>query len=71
MSRRLTRASLTDADVIAAIRADHLQTNISNRHYVRHHWDNYRRRYETFKSAFRPSLIYPSASVAWKSGVRG
>lgn len=30
---------MTDADVIAAIRANHLETNISNRYYVRHHWD--------------------------------
>jgi hypothetical protein len=30
---------VTDADVIAAIRANHLQANISNTAYVRHHWD--------------------------------
>jgi hypothetical protein len=30
---------MTDADVIAAIRANHLEANLSNRYYVRHHWD--------------------------------
>lgn len=30
---------MTDAEVIAAIRANHLQANISNPYYVRHYWD--------------------------------
>jgi hypothetical protein len=30
---------VTDREVIEAIRADHLAANISNRYYVRHHWD--------------------------------
>jgi len=29
---------MTDADVIAAIRANHLKANIENTCYVRHHW---------------------------------
>ncbi len=33
-----SRPSLTDADVIAAIRANHLKANISDSTYVRHHW---------------------------------
>jgi hypothetical protein len=31
--------SMTDAEVIAAIRANHLKANISNIYYVRHYWD--------------------------------
>jgi hypothetical protein len=30
---------VTDAEVITAIRANHLKANISNPYYVRHHWD--------------------------------
>lgn len=30
---------MSDADVIAAIRANHLKANISNPYYVRHYWD--------------------------------
>lgn len=32
-------AEVTDAEVIAAIRANHLRSNISQRCYVHHHWD--------------------------------
>ena len=30
---------MTDADVISAVRANHLKANISNQYYVRHYWD--------------------------------
>lgn len=30
---------MTDAEVIAAIRANHLKANIRNPYYVRHYWD--------------------------------
>ncbi len=30
---------MSDAEVIAAIRANHLKANIRNRCYVRHYWD--------------------------------
>lgn len=30
---------MTDAQVIEAIRRDHLQANISNPYYVRHYWE--------------------------------
>jgi hypothetical protein len=35
----MKRIIFTDADVVAAIRANHLQANISDSCYVRHHWD--------------------------------
>jgi hypothetical protein len=33
------RHRMTDADVIAAIRANHLKANICDPYYVRHYWD--------------------------------
>lgn len=32
-------STLSDADVVAAIRRSHLQANIDNPYYVRHHWN--------------------------------